>query len=86
MERVIDRKEYRRSNEVEKESEEEKVEVWQRRIKMFLMQALGASVILLVVSFLKFFNKTDILEKIDNALDDEITISSLKENRTNNSK
>lgn len=86
MERVIDRKEYRRSNEVEKESEEEKVEVWQRRIKMFLVQALGASVILLVVSFLKFFNKTDILEKIDNALDDEITISSLKENRTNNSK
>lgn len=78
MERVIDRKEYRRNNEKERIIEDEQVDVWQKKIRKFLLQTLGAGILLLVVSFLRFYNCAEILEKIDSALDTEITIASLQ--------
>ncbi len=78
MERVIDRKEYRRSNEKEKITEDEQIDVLQKKIRKILLQTLGASILILVISILKFCNCVDVLEKIDSALDTEITISSLQ--------
>lgn len=80
MERVIDRREYRRNNEENKVITEEQVEVLQIKIRKFLIQLLGVSTILLIISFLKFYNCNEVLDKINKALDSEITISSLQKN------
>lgn len=86
MEKTIDRTEYRRSNEEGKAVEDERIEFWRRKVRIFLLQSLGASIILLVVSFLKFYNCKTALNKIKDALNNEITISSLQESRTNNNR
>ena len=78
MEKVIDRKEYRRNSEKERIIEDEQVDVLQKKIRKFLLQTLGAAILLLVVSFLRFYNCAVILEKIDSALNTEITITSLQ--------
>ena len=78
MERVIDRKEYRRSSEVNKEIDDEQIDLLQNKIRKFLYQALCASLALLGVSFLKFYNCSDILAKLDSNLNKEITVSSLQ--------
>lgn len=78
MDRVIDRREYRRNGEVSKEMDDEQIDLLQSKIRKFLYQSLGASLLLLGISFLKFFNCSNIMSKIDYALNKEITISSLQ--------
>lgn len=80
MEKTIDRKEYRRNGEQDKIATEEQIDILQKRIKTFLFQSLGASIVLLTVAFLKCYHCTEILNKIKLSLNEEITISSLKEN------
>lgn len=78
MEKSIDRKEYRRNSDNNKVIEEEQIEILQKKIKIFLYQVLGASLIILIISFLKYYNSNEILEKIKGSLTKEITISSLQ--------
>lgn len=78
MEKVIDRKEYRRNNETNNKIDEEQIGVLQKRIRIFLHQSLLASLTFLVVSFLRFYNCQDILDKIDVAINNEVSILSLK--------
>ena len=73
MERVIDRSEYRRNNEKEKIVTEEQVEILKSKIKTIIYQSLYASILLLIVSVLKYNKCTKILEKISDKLNDEIT-------------
>lgn len=78
MEKVIDRKEYRRDSENYKLVDEDQVNLWQRRIRKILFQAMGAASVLLIISFLKFFNCTDTLTKIEEWLIAPIQISSFQ--------
>ena len=78
MERAIDRKEYRRNYEESKVDEDIKVELLRGKLKGFLFQSLGASIALLIVSFLKFYDCTEILNKINNSLDTKVSLSSLQ--------
>ncbi|MBO5141725.1 MAG: M23 family metallopeptidase [Clostridia bacterium] len=78
MEKVIDRREYRRNDSSEKNITEEQVEFAQRKIKKFLLQTLGVSLILLGISFLKFYKCVDVLNAIEKALNSKITVSSIQ--------
>ena len=78
MERTIDRREYRRNVENTKITKEEQGIIWQKRIRIFLLQGLGMSIVLLTISFLKFFHCQDILYSFKDMLCREITVSSLK--------
>jgi len=80
MEKVIDRKEYRRNVEREKIIEDDQIDIIQKKIKKILLQSLGVSIILLIISILKFYNNKDILMKLEYAINDQITISSLQKN------
>jgi len=80
MEKVIDRKEYRRNLEREKIIEDDQIDIIQKKIKKILLQSLGVSIILLIISILKFYNNKDILMKLEYAINDQITISSLQKN------
>ena len=79
MERVIDRKEYRRTSNDRDIVGEEQVEILQKKIRKFLLQSVGATSILLVISFLKFFHLTDALKNIEKLLKEPIKISSIQE-------
>lgn len=79
MEKVIDRKEYRRNNGNDKVEEDVKIEIVRNRLKEFLFQSLGAAILLLIASFLKFYDCTEILYNINNGLDSKISLSSLQE-------
>lgn len=78
MERVIDRKEYRRSSYMDKTIGDEQIDILQSKIRKFLYQSLIAALLLLCISFLRFYNCVDILEKLKLCLNNEITISSLQ--------
>jgi len=78
VERIIDRKEYRRNIESSTIVQEEQVDIWQKRIRKFLLQTMGVSVILLTISFFRFFHCNEILIQIDNLLTQEITVSSIQ--------
>lgn len=80
MEKVIDRKEYRRSSEKENKISDEQINIWQRKIKKVLFQSLCAAICFLISSILKINGCTDFLTSINSYLDSEITISSLQEN------
>lgn len=78
MERSIDRREYRRNGENIKITEEEQIEIWQKRIRKILLQFLGMAIILLTVSFLKFFRCEKFLFVFKELLNQQITLSSLQ--------
>lgn len=78
MERVIDRKEYRR-NATAENWEEEQVDVWQKRIRKWLWQSLGASLLVLLISGLKFCHQEQAIQQIRTWLNEPITVTSLQE-------
>lgn len=78
MERVIDRKDYRRNSDNNGIIEEEQIDILQKKLRTFLNQSLIASIIFLIISFFRFYNCQDILNQINLALNNQITISSLK--------
>lgn len=80
MEKAIDRREYRRNNESENCITEDEIDGIKNKIKKVLYQTLGASILLLSVAFLKFYNCTNVLQKIESALNTKITISSIEKN------
>ncbi len=78
MERVINRKDYRRNYNEEKGITEEQVVWLQKIIRKILLQSLCVSIIILAISFLRFYNCSKILFSIRDALNDEMTIASFK--------
>lgn len=83
MEKVINRKEYRRSVECPKIIEEEQIDILQKKIRKILLQSMGVAFILLVISFLKFFHCNELLKQIDEMLTIPISFSSIQKGRTN---
>lgn len=78
VERVIDRKEYRRSGlEESKVIEDEKIDILQKKIRKVLLQSMGVAFILLLISFLKFFHCEEWLNNIEDLLAKEISFSSI---------
>ena len=78
MERVIDRKDYRRSAlEESKITETEKIDIIQKKIRKVLLQSMGVAVILLLISFLKFFHCEELLSNFEELLAREISFSSI---------
>lgn len=78
MERSIDRREYRRNAENTNVSEEEQIDIWQKRIRKVLWQFLGMAMILLTISCLKFFHCEEAIYGVKELLNQQITLSSLK--------
>lgn len=78
MERSIDRRDYRRNAENTNVSEEEQIDIWQKRIRKILLQFLGMAVILLTISFLKFFHCEEAIYGFKELLNQKITLSSLQ--------
>ena len=78
MEKVIDRKEYRRNNIENQIDEDEKIEWIRNKLKKFLIQVLSASLLFLMVAFLRLYNCNEMLMEINNALDSEINLVSLQ--------
>lgn len=78
MEKVIDRKEYRRSVEGSQIIEEEQIDILQKKIRKILLQSMGVAFILLVISFLKYFHCDELLKRIDELLTMQISFSSIQ--------
>ena len=78
MERVINRKEYRRNYNEEKGITEEHVDWLQKIIRKILIQSLCVSIIVLIFSFLKFYNCSKILLIAREALNHEMTLASFQ--------
>lgn len=78
MEQVIDRKDYRRTEAERKENEEDKIEFLQKKIRKFLWQSLLSAFLLLIVSILKVYHFTEILEPIEEKLHESISISEMQ--------
>lgn len=78
MEQVIDRKNYRRNTSENNLNDEEKVEWIQQKIRKILYQSLGAAIVLLGISILKFCHQTEILEMFKEKLNTNITISEIQ--------